>query len=240
MELQGQWAELLPRAKQALIDVVDSGRYILGPQVAGLRARRPPPRSASAHAIGVANGTDALAARAARARRRARRPGDLPVVHLLRHGRGDRRGGRDAGVRRHRAPTTTSIRRRSRRALTPRRARWCRPPVRPAGRSTALRALCDRHGVAAAWRTRPRRSAPPGGIGRGRSATSRPSRSSRRRTCRRSATAASITTPRADVADTCRMLRFHGSRDKQTFTQSATTRASTSCRPPCCACSWEA
>ena len=28
-----------------------------------------------------------------------------------------------------------------------------------------------------------------------------------------------ITTPRDDVADTCRTLRFHGSRDKQTFTQ---------------------
>ena len=28
-----------------------------------------------------------------------------------------------------------------------------------------------------------------------------------------------ITTPRADVADTCRTLRFHGSKDKQTFTQ---------------------
>ncbi len=79
-----------------------------------------------------------------------------------------------------------------------------------------LRAICDRHGLALvedaaqafgaarAWR---------------RSATSRRSRSSRPRTSSTFGDGGLITTPRDDVADTCRTLRFHGSRDKQTFTQ---------------------
>ena len=60
MELQSQWAELLPRAKQALIDVVDSGRYILGPQVKAFEEEAAAALHV-AHGIGVANGTDALA-----------------------------------------------------------------------------------------------------------------------------------------------------------------------------------
>ncbi len=59
MDVSAQWATLLPRLKAAIGDVVDSGRFILGPQVAAFE------REAAAaldvrHAIGVANGTDAL------------------------------------------------------------------------------------------------------------------------------------------------------------------------------------
>jgi len=59
MELSGQWADLLPRAKQAIIDVIDSGRFILGPQVAAFEAEAAA-RVGAAHGIGVANGTDAI------------------------------------------------------------------------------------------------------------------------------------------------------------------------------------
>jgi dTDP-4-amino-4,6-dideoxygalactose transaminase len=59
MDLRGQWAELMPRAKQAVLDVIDSGRFILGPQVAAFE-RESAERLGVAHAIGVANGTDAI------------------------------------------------------------------------------------------------------------------------------------------------------------------------------------
>ena len=156
--------------------------------------------------------------RAARRRRRARRRGDLPVVHLLRHGRGDRRRRRRRRSSPTSAPTTTSIRRPSRR-----RSRRARAPSSPSTCSAtrrdlpALRALCDR--------ARPR---PGGGCRPGvrrrlaaapRSATSRRSRSSRPRTCRRSATAGSSRRRGPTWPTRCRTLRFHGSKDKQTFTQ---------------------
>ena len=44
-----------------------------------------------------------------------------------------------------------------------------------------------------------------------------------------------ITTHDAAIAERVRMLRFHGSRDKVTSSTSATTAASTSCRPRSCA-----
>ena len=48
-------------------------------------------------------------------------------------------------------------------------------------------------------------------------ASPRPSASSRRRTCSRSATAASSPSPTTELGDRVRMLRFHGSRDKKDF-----------------------
>ena len=59
MDLRGQWAELMPRAKAAVLDVIDSGRFILGPEVAAFE-RESAERLGAAHAIGVANGTDAI------------------------------------------------------------------------------------------------------------------------------------------------------------------------------------
>ena len=65
----------------------------------------------------------------------------------------------------------------------------------------------------------------------------RPSASSRPRTSSASATAALCAFTDAELAEQVRMLRFHGSKAKKTSSSWATTRASTSSRPPCCASS---
>ena len=59
MDIHGQYADLLPEIKQAVNDVIDSGRFILGPQVRGFEEEMAA-QLGTAHAVGVANGTDAL------------------------------------------------------------------------------------------------------------------------------------------------------------------------------------
>ena len=59
MDVRSQWADVLPRVKAAMLDVVDSGRFILGPNVAAFE-REAAAAVGSAHAVGVGNGTDAL------------------------------------------------------------------------------------------------------------------------------------------------------------------------------------
>ena len=170
-----------------------------------------------AHGIGVANGTDALVLALRAARRGARRRGDLPVVHVLRHGRGDRRGRRRPGVRRHRAPNYNldpgrGRRGRSRRAPAPSSPCTC-SAIRPTWRRCgALRPARPRP----ASRTPRRRSARARRRHAARSATWRRSRSSPRRTCRRFGDGGLITTPRDEVADTCRdaaLPRLEGQAD---------------------------
>ena len=59
MDIRGQYEDLLPEIKQLVCDVIESGRFILGPNVRALEAE-----VAAAigygHAVAVANGTDAL------------------------------------------------------------------------------------------------------------------------------------------------------------------------------------
>jgi dTDP-4-amino-4,6-dideoxygalactose transaminase len=59
MDIRGQYEELLPEIKQLVCDVIESGRFILGPNVRALEEE-----FAAAigygHAVSVANGTDAL------------------------------------------------------------------------------------------------------------------------------------------------------------------------------------
>jgi dTDP-4-amino-4,6-dideoxygalactose transaminase len=59
MDIRGQYADLLPEIKQLVCDVIDSGQYILGPNVRALESE-----FAAAigygEAVSVANGTDAL------------------------------------------------------------------------------------------------------------------------------------------------------------------------------------
>ncbi len=59
MELSGQRSRVLDRVKAVMLEVVDSGRFILGPHVAAFE-REAAAYAGAAHGVGVANGTDAL------------------------------------------------------------------------------------------------------------------------------------------------------------------------------------
>jgi dTDP-4-amino-4,6-dideoxygalactose transaminase len=59
MDIRGQYAALLPEIKQAVGDVIESGRFILGPHVRGLEEELAAEVGVR-HAVAVANGTDAL------------------------------------------------------------------------------------------------------------------------------------------------------------------------------------
>jgi dTDP-4-amino-4,6-dideoxygalactose transaminase len=59
MDIRAQYAALLPEIKRAVGDVIDSGRFILGPQVRGLEEDAAA-ELGTRHAVAVANGTDAL------------------------------------------------------------------------------------------------------------------------------------------------------------------------------------
>ncbi len=59
MDVNAQWAGVLPLVKAAVEEVIDSGRFILGPNVAAFEEEAAAALG-TAHAIGVANGTDAL------------------------------------------------------------------------------------------------------------------------------------------------------------------------------------
>ena len=59
MDIRGQYADLLPEIKQLVCDVIDSGRFILGPNVRALESEFAA-TIGYGEAVSVANGTDAL------------------------------------------------------------------------------------------------------------------------------------------------------------------------------------
>jgi dTDP-4-amino-4,6-dideoxygalactose transaminase len=59
MDIRGQYEELLPEIKRLVGDVIDSGRFILGPNVRALE-EEVAAAVGYGHAVAVANGTDAL------------------------------------------------------------------------------------------------------------------------------------------------------------------------------------
>ena len=59
MDIRGQYEELLPEIKQLVCEVIDSGRFILGPNVRALE-EEVEASVGYGHAVAVANGTDAL------------------------------------------------------------------------------------------------------------------------------------------------------------------------------------
>jgi dTDP-4-amino-4,6-dideoxygalactose transaminase len=59
MDIRGQYEELLPEIKRLVCDVIDSGRFILGPNVRALE-EEVATAIGYGHAVAVANGTDAL------------------------------------------------------------------------------------------------------------------------------------------------------------------------------------
>ena len=59
MDIRGQYEQLLPEIKQLVSDVIESGRFILGPNVRALEDEVAA-TVGYGHAVAVANGTDAL------------------------------------------------------------------------------------------------------------------------------------------------------------------------------------
>jgi dTDP-4-amino-4,6-dideoxygalactose transaminase len=59
VDVKAQYAPLIPRIKQAFADVLDSGRFILGPNVKAFEEEAAAYLGVP-HAIGVGNGTDAI------------------------------------------------------------------------------------------------------------------------------------------------------------------------------------
>jgi dTDP-4-amino-4,6-dideoxygalactose transaminase len=59
MDIRGQYEQLLPEIKQLVGEVIDSGRFILGPNVRALE-EEVAEAVGYGHAVAVANGTDAL------------------------------------------------------------------------------------------------------------------------------------------------------------------------------------
>jgi dTDP-4-amino-4,6-dideoxygalactose transaminase len=59
MDIRGQYADLLDDVKRSVCEVIDSGRFILGPNMRALEDEVAAATGAS-HAVAVANGTDAL------------------------------------------------------------------------------------------------------------------------------------------------------------------------------------
>ena len=214
--------------------MVESGKYILGPEVAAFEEEFAAYLGVR-HCVGVANGTDALAiALRALGVGPGRRGGDA-VAHLLRHRRGGGRRGRGAGVLRRRPrhrlrDARRPCARRSRRGRRPSCRCTCSATSRRCAelRELGLPVLEDAAQAAGATLD--------GTSRRARWPTPPPSRSSPPRTCpawatgaRSSPTATRWPSRRASCASTARATRSPSRRW-------ATTRASTSCRPPRCGC----
>ena len=230
VDVKAQYAPLIPQLKDAFADVLESGAFILGPNVKAFEheAARVP-RRAGHHRRRQRDGRDR--ARARRARHRARRRGHLPGVHVLRHGRVDRAARRDARLRRHRPGDVQPRSRGRRRADHAAHARdHARAPVRPAGAARGARGLrfaADRGRGAGVRRA--------GHRAEGRRvdvqllSDEEPLRARRRRTDRRDRRRAR----RAPAAAALPRLEGEGRRSSW----SATTRASTRSMPPRCASS---
>ena len=191
MDPHSQYAAVRAQVTRAIGEVIDSGRFILGPRVAEAE-RVFAEQVGTSFGIGVANGTDALLIALRALGVRAGRRGHLPVVHVLRHRRVDRRRGRGARLRRHRGRDVLPRSGSRRGSDHPQDARrHARAPVRPSGCDGPRSERSAPSTISRCSRTRRRPTAPPSTASAAApSGTQRPSRSSRPRICRASATAA--------------------------------------------------
>ncbi len=210
VDVKAQYAPLIPEFREAFERVVESGRFIFGPEVQAFEEEAAAYLGVP-HAIGVANGTDAL----------------VLALEAMGVGAGDEvicpsftfYATAEAIARAGATPVFADIDPATlnldpddvERRIGPRTKAIV--PVHLFGRPAPLAELAALRPAAARGRrpglrrrraSRPRASPPP-------SASSRP------RTCSRSATAGSSPRPTTSVAERIRMLRFHGSRDKKTF-----------------------
>ena len=223
VDVKAQYAPLIPELKEAFAASSRAGASSSARRSRRSSARRPSTsacRRRSASRTAPTRSCSSLDALEIGAGRR----GDLPGVHVLRHGRGDRAPRRDAGLRRHRPGDAEPRPGRGRARITPRTKAIM--PVHLFGRPAPL----DELRRARRCRSIEDAAQAFGSPGIATTASPRPSASSPRRTCSRSATAASSRCNDDELAERIRMLRFHGSRAKKTSSTSATTRASTRSR----------
>ena len=217
MDIHAQYAALLDDVKRAVADVIDSGRFILGPNVRAFEDEVAAATGAS-HAVAVANGTDAL----------------ILGLEALGIGAGDEvvcpahtfyataEAVARAGARPVFAdidPATYNIDPAAAEAAISERTRAIVAVHlfgQPADVST-LRDVCNRHGIAlvedaaqAFGATRDGR--PAGGFGDVATLSFFPTKN-----LPAMGDAGMVLARDADVADRVRMLRVHGSRDKRTF-----------------------
>ena len=148
MDPSAQWAAVADRVKARIGEVVDSGRFILGPLVREAESDLAA-RVGAAHGVGVANGTDALVIAL---QALGLEPGDeviCPAYTFYATAEAIVAGGRRAGLRgrARRHPLPRSRGRRGRRhAAHPRAVMPVHLFGHPAD-APALRAICDRHGL---------------------------------------------------------------------------------------------
>ncbi len=217
MDVRSQWAHLVPEITAAIGDVVEGGRFILGPNVAAFE-QEAAAALAVPHAVGVANGTDALvlALRALEVR-----PGDevicpaytfyataeavaaVGAVPVFADILPDTFGLDPAAVEAAVTPRTRAV------LLV---HLFGHPAAVP-----ELRAICERHGLAlvedAAQAFGARLGgAPVGGLGDAATFSFFPTKN-----LPAFGDGGLVSTRRPEVAEHVRLLRFHGSRDKRTF-----------------------
>ena len=217
MDIRGQYAHLLDDVKLVIGEVIDSGRFILGANVAALE-QEVAAACGVAHAVGVANGTDAL----------------VLALEALRIGAGDEVittpytffATAEAIARVGATPVFADIDPHTfnldpaaaEAAITPRTRAIVAVHIfgQPAD-LTAFRALADRHGLAliedaAQAFGAARDGRPAGSVGDIATLSFFPTKN-----LPAVGDAGMVLTSDQGLADRVRLLRFHGSRDKRVF-----------------------
>jgi dTDP-4-amino-4,6-dideoxygalactose transaminase len=219
MDPHSQYRDLREQLLRAIGDVIDSGRYILGPRVREAEevfARH----VGAAHGIGVANGTDALVIAL---RALGVGPGDevvCPSYTFYATAESIAAIGATPVFADIEDETYNLDPAAVEAAITPRTRAVV--AVHLFGHPAAmgpLRALCERHGLALVEDAAQAYGAsldgvPCGGIGDAATFSFFPTKN-----LPAFGDGGLITTQRAEVGERCRVLRFHGSTDKTTFTE---------------------
>jgi dTDP-4-amino-4,6-dideoxygalactose transaminase len=217
MDPSAQWAAVKDRVKTRIGEVVDSGRFILGPLVTEVE-RDLSSRVGAAHGVGVANGTDAL----------------VIALQALGLAQGDEvicpaytfYATAEAIVQAGGVPVFADVRAdtlcldpdAAAAAVTPRTRAIM--PVHLFGHPAdgpALRAVCERHGLFLVEDAAQAFGASLGGTRCGAFGDAATFSFFPTKNLPAFGDGGLITTSDADVADAARVLRFHGSKDKVTF-----------------------
>jgi dTDP-4-amino-4,6-dideoxygalactose transaminase len=215
METRAQWDPHMARVRQAVLAVIDSGRYVLGPEVSAFEAEASAALGV-AHGVGVANGTDALVIAL---RALGVGPGDeviCPSYTFYATAEAIAAIGAVPVFADICADDFTLDPEAVEASISPRtRAVVVVHLFGHPARLARLRAICDAHGLALLEDAAQAFGAPGvATVGDAATFSFYPSKN-----LSTFGDGGLITTPRADVAERCRVLRFHGSRDKQTFTE---------------------